>query len=398
MPNLSESYHHDSKSDLGTFFAPPARASVEILRQLASEYMQDPIVNSILNSLCGWALILNSQRQLLAANEELLQALQLKEMDSILGMRTGELLGCIHAKEGPSGCGTSLYCRDCGAVLSLLASQAENRSVESECLLSLKRNGQMESRELRVRTNPVLISDQKLFVMVFQDVSASKRRDVLERLFFHDVRNALAGLIGWSELLKIQQPNEASRNILELTHILSREISTHEMLILAEQGKLKLKPSCITAQQTLDSLKTLMSPQKLSTRREVQFDPAPDQEPFVTDQTLLLRILGNMVKNALEASNDGESIRVWFEREEGQPAFKVHNSSAMDETIARQVFKRSFSTKGEAGRGLGTYSMKLLGESFLKGEVSFETGASSGTIFSIRLPIELEPVQAESVH
>jgi signal transduction histidine kinase len=398
MPSLSKSYHRDSECDPSTFFAPPARSSVEALRQLATEFMQDPIVRSILSSLCGWALILTSQRQILAANEELLQALHLKEMDSILGMRPGELLNCIHAKEGPSGCGTSLYCRDCGAVLALLASQAENRPIEAECLLSLKSNGRLESRELRVHTNSILISGQKLLVMVFQDISSSKRRDVLERLFFHDVRNALAGLVGWSELLKIQQPNEAARNILELTHILSREISTHEMLILAEQGNLKLKPSRITAQQVLDSMKTLVSHQKLVASREVHFDPAPNQEPFVTDLTLLLRILGNMVKNALEASNEGELVHVWFEREEGHPAFKVHNSSVMNETTARQVFKRSFSTKGEAGRGLGTYSMKLLGESFLKGEVSFETGASSGTIFSIRLPIELEPVQAESVH
>ena len=34
-----------------------------------------------------------------------------------------------------------------------------------------------------------------------------------------------------------------------------------------------------------------------------------------------------------------------------------------------RIFQRSFSTKAERGRGLGTYSMKLLGEGYLHGRV-----------------------------
>jgi sensor histidine kinase regulating citrate/malate metabolism len=51
-----------------------------------------------------------------------------------------------------------------------------------------------------------------------------------------------------------------------------------------------------------------------------------------------------------------------------------------------QIFQRSFSTKG-AGRGLGTYSIKLLGERYLHGTVSFASSAEQGTIFQISLPL-----------
>ena len=51
-----------------------------------------------------------------------------------------------------------------------------------------------------------------------------------------------------------------------------------------------------------------------------------------------------------------------------------------------KIFQRSFSTKGE-GRGLGTYSMKLLTERYLGGRVSFTTSADEGTIFKVALPI-----------
>jgi sensor histidine kinase regulating citrate/malate metabolism len=49
-----------------------------------------------------------------------------------------------------------------------------------------------------------------------------------------------------------------------------------------------------------------------------------------------------------------------------------------------QLFQRSFSTKGN-GRGIGTYSIKLLTENYLKGKVSFFSNEEEGTVFSIEL-------------
>jgi len=52
------------------------------------------------------------------------------------------------------------------------------------------------------------------------------------------------------------------------------------------------------------------------------------------------------------------------------------------------VFQRSFSTKGK-GRGLGTYSIKLLTERYLKGTASFTSTETDGTTFQISLPTQL---------
>jgi sensor histidine kinase regulating citrate/malate metabolism len=49
-----------------------------------------------------------------------------------------------------------------------------------------------------------------------------------------------------------------------------------------------------------------------------------------------------------------------------------------------QLFQRSFSTKG-TGRGLGTYSIRLLTENYLEGKVSFVSNEAEGTVFSIEL-------------
>jgi signal transduction histidine kinase len=107
---------------------------------------------------------------------------------------------------------------------------------------------------------------------------------------------------------------------------------------------------------------------------------------FVSDPALLGRVLTNMIKNALEASEPGETVRVGAEQASTHIRFWVHNQGMIPREVQQQIFERSFSTKG-IGRGLGTYSMKLIGESYLCGKVGFSSDKSNGTIFSIDLPM-----------
>ena len=105
----------------------------------------------------------------------------------------------------------------------------------------------------------------------------------------------------------------------------------------------------------------------------------------MTDRTLLARILGNMLKNALEAAGADETVTFRCTREGERIDFAIHNRAAIAPAAQLEIFQRSFSTKGE-GRGLGTYSMKVLGE-YLGAEVDFSSSAASGTTFRLRLPL-----------
>ena len=91
-----------------------------------------------------------------------------------------------------------------------------------------------------------------------------------------------------------------------------------------------------------------------------------------------------MAKNALEAIGFEETITIFASQHNGQIRFGVHNQTYISKETQLQIFKRSFSTKGKS-RGLGTYSMKLLGEKFLKGKVDFTTSEKDGTSFFIDL-------------
>ena len=64
------------------------------------------------------------------------------------------------------------------------------------------------------------------------------------------------------------------------------------------------------------------------------------------------------------------------------------NPGFIPEPSQLQVFQRSFSTKGR-GRGIGTYSMKMLTEEYLGGAISFRSSEREGTTFNVILPREI---------
>jgi signal transduction histidine kinase len=135
----------------------------------------------------------------------------------------------------------------------------------------------------------------------------------------------------------------------------------------------------------LTDIVDLYEGQEFARMRLLRIDAASAHFSFVSDVTLLRRILGNMVKNALEATPEGEVVTLGAELTGGQLTFWVHNSAVIPMAYRQRVFQRDFSTKG-SGRGLGTYSMKILGN-FLAGEVSFVSSTKLGTRFELRLPV-----------
>ena len=102
---------------------------------------------------------------------------------------------------------------------------------------------------------------------------------------------------------------------------------------------------------------------------------------------MLLRVLFNMIINALEATAKKGVVKVWLEHEDAFLSFFVWNSQKIPQKITNRIFQRNFSSKEQAGRGIGTYSMKLFGEKILGGKVSFRTSLEQGTVFKFSLPL-----------
>jgi sensor histidine kinase regulating citrate/malate metabolism len=101
---------------------------------------------------------------------------------------------------------------------------------------------------------------------------------------------------------------------------------------------------------------------------------------------LLRRVLSNMLKNGLEATAPGQTVTLNCSERGQSVAFTVHNREVMSAHVQLQIFQRSFSTKAQTGRGIGTYSIKLLGEQYLGGKVEFTSREPDGTSFVLTIP------------
>jgi sensor histidine kinase regulating citrate/malate metabolism len=120
----------------------------------------------------------------------------------------------------------------------------------------------------------------------------------------------------------------------------------------------------------------------VAARRILRLDAGSDDVTVVLDAAVLGRVLGNMIKNALEACAPGETATAGCRADGGAVQFWVHNPGVIAPAVQHQIFQRTFSTRGP-DRGLGTYSMKLLGEGYLGGRVSFTSSEEGGTVFEI---------------
>lgn len=359
----------------------------EILKQSAKIESIEYLKNFI-NTLPYIVTVLNEQRQIIFSNDDFVHQLSEKDLGSILGKRTGEAISCIHATDCEGGCGTSQHCRVCGAVNSILQSQATQKKVESECRIMAGSEENPEHLNYKVIASPFRYNGDRFTIFSMIDISNQKRKESLERIFFHDILNTAGNLQGLTQLLLQQKNGDSHGELLRLINDLSRElveeIQAQRQITLAENGELSLKIEMINGLEILDQT---IKPFLNSSRKEVMIflDEDSDDVNFYTDKTILLRILKNMVKNALEASDTGDTILAGVKESETHMHFYVSNPAVIPEEIRLQIFQRSFSTKG-AGRGLGTYSMKLLGEKYLRAKVHFDSAGEKGTTFRLDIP------------
>jgi signal transduction histidine kinase len=381
-----------AQSELPTSFAPAARASADAIAGDVARFKNQALLQEFFAAIPELFVVLNEQRQIVFANRTLLDAAGRTDIEEIAGLRVGEALNCEHAFEGAGElvgcCGTTEFCRTCGAVQATLTALRGMEDVQ-ECRLTLQDGAALD---LRVRAQPLHQGNHKYVLFALSDIGHEKRRCVLERIFFHDILNTAGGMLGVAELLRTGTPEEVGDfkdTVALLANSLIDEIRAQQMLLAAERGELKLDLTRTNSFTLLCEVRNTYLNHDVCMGRFIEVDPTSQAMVLISDPALLRRVLGNMVKNALEACHPGETVTLRSRACAEGVEFSVHNPGVMSPSVQLQVFQRSFSSKG-GGRGLGTYSMRLLSERFLGGSIAFESAAVSGTTFFARYPLELE--------
>lgn len=374
-------------ASLTTCFLPAERAEKSELYRLREIVELAPLLKPILNGMPEGVLILNRDRQIISANKAFIEALDLKDEETLIGLRPGEAFNCVNAKEH-GNCGTSMLCRKCGAA-QVLYTCGMKKKCTGECHIIIEVGRKTEVLDLVTWGTPFSIGANDFTLFAMADISHERRRRLLERVFFHDVLNTAGGIRSVSEILQGTISNE-HKDLVNIMYTgsdrLIHDIMSQKLLLEAENRELALKIEKINVRALLEDMVRFFETAGYGTRSFTidAGEGLPPDAVLSTDRSLLERCLENLIKNAAEASPPKGLITIGAREADGRITFRVHNEGCMPDDVQTRLFRSSFSTKGHQ-RGLGLYSVRLFAEHYLGGKVRFTSSEEQGTSFYIEL-------------
>lgn len=333
-----------------------------------------------LRAASSFVFVIDEKLSILTVNNKEVQ----KDDGSL--MRPGDYLQCINALEGPEGCGSHANCRYCRLRCAAQSAFKNTKMVMDECAVQPKGEDKVS---LEITIMPFSIAGKQYAIVFATDITARKQKQVMDRVFFHDILNLMGALNGFVQLLLDEPDMELLQEVKKLSEQVISSVSYQKDIMNAENCTLALLPTEMSLHSFIAdaSISLESTAQNFNCHLDI-IDETTHDVPMKADGRLLHRIILNMTKNAVEASPTGGTVtlRTQIDEDSHSVVFSVHNTSVIPKEYRKRIFKFGQSTKG-IGRGLGTYSMKLFGERYLKGHVWFTSSQKEGTTFYFRLPL-----------
>jgi signal transduction histidine kinase len=186
---------------------------------------------------------------------------------------------------------------------------------------------------------------------------------------------------------KTDTPNSSKlKHSKFLSSEIVEEIESYRALLAAEKGDLEIGNELVNSYDIIWNTVNNIAYHTVAHGKNIEVSEDAIRFDFNSDPIVLGRILMNMLKNALEATTSGGTVKTSCELNENNLIFWVQNQDEMSKEAKSHVFERQYSTKG-THRGIGTYSMRLLGEEYLGGDVNFRSDEKEGTTFYFSLPV-----------
>ncbi len=357
------------------------------------EKLRLQVMQSVLDMVPTIAVVLDPNNNVVLANKKFFNSFAGDNLEDVIGAQPGKALRCVNSDEVPEGCGSGLFCKYCGARSAINKIRANSGVFEQEYqLIQVNDDNEEVVTDFLATVTPVEIPGLDDYVFLsLKNISAEKRSKMHERIFFHDLLNTAGGMHGYIEYATtVEDSSEYDiilSDLLDSSSQLLAEIKSHRDLLRAEKGELVVEFASVDLNNLLKSVCSTMQKHKVFEGKTLKLLNNISNCVLNTDLVILKRVLINLIKNAAEASSNGQSVIVDTSLDGDLVNISIHNQCVMSEEAKMHIFKRSYSTKG-ANRGLGTYSVKLLTEKYLKGNVSFKSEKGKGTTFIVSLSVQ----------
>ncbi|MEJ5991123.1 response regulator [Ramlibacter sp. PS3R-8] len=246
-----------------------------------------------------------------------------------------------------------------------------------------------DGRVLRYICSYLDITDHRALADGLQRQNAAlaenaRLREDVERMSRHDLKTPLNSIIGVARLLREDaavQPEHgellaiaerAGYRMLEMVN-LSLDLARMEM------GTYAFRPQAVNLVDVIRRVLLDLRGQADAGRVQVRMEPEFAQPVYARAEELLCySLLGNVVKNAIEATPAGGVVRVTLDPGE-RVRVRVRNPSTVDPQVAPRFFDKYVTAGKSGGTGLGTYSARLMAR-VQEGELEMETGEAMTVI------------------
>jgi len=174
-----------------------------------------------------------------------------------------------------------------------------------------------------------------------------------------------------------QKLNEFCNSLLEQIDTMTAVASAFSNFAKMPIGKSELLNAVAVVKSALD----------IFTEDCIEFKASRSDITLHFDKTQLIRIITNLIKNAIQACESVKNPKILVEVSQTKKYvfFKVtDNGKGIKPENVSQVFEPKFTTKS-SGMGLGLPIVKKIIETY-KGHISFETKEGEGTKFTVTIP------------
>jgi len=236
-------------------------------------------------------------------------------------------------------------------------------------------------------------------VGVMTDVTEGKRREqqlvLLHRLLQHDIRNDMAVITGWLDVLAeetrgtqqiIDRVRTASEQVLNLTEDTRDIVSATTDAFATQREPTPLGPMfSIIVEENRERYPDAT----------VELDVS-DESVSVAANALLSTVFRNLVQNAVLHNDDPEpAVRIDVETRDGRAVISVSdNGPGIPEAEQERLFRMGEKGIDSKGTGLGLYLCRQIVESF-DGEIWHDPDAAEGATFRVAVPLAAERSTAE---
>ena len=230
--------------------------------------------------------------------------------------------------------------------------------------------------------------------------AANRAKDEFLSNLSHELRNPLNTMLGWTQILRTRQLNEAA--ITRALEVMERSAKAQSQLIedmldisRITSGKLHLNTELLDLVSVVGA--AIESVQLSADAKSIQIVSQLTSATVVGDVDRLQQVLWNLLTNAIKFTPDGGRVEITLAPVQTYAEIQISDTGqGIRAELLPYIFDRfrqgdSSTTKGKRGLGLGLSIVRHIVE-LHGGTVRAESeGEGKGSTFTVRLPLRSMP-------